>query len=179
MTRDKRGKQIEDVKALVDWIKTQKDLDPEKIVLGGASWGGFMTMASLAKYPELFLGGISINGATLDPDAQREAGLLVGWDEAEIGDRTNPEINAAIRQVSPVTNAQFITKPLLMYQGARDARVSVESARKIVKAIEENGGDLWYIEASSAGHTGDGQSPLEGIYLFSAMMQFMDELIEE
>lgn len=177
--RDKRGKQLEDVKALVDWIKTQKDLDPEKIVLGGASWGGFMTMASLAKYPELFLGGISINGATLDPDAQRETGLLVGWDEAEIGDRSNPEINAAIRQVSPVTNAQFITKPLLMYQGARDARVSVESARKIVKAIEENGGDLWYIEASSAGHTGGAQSPLEGIYLFSAMMQFLDKLMEE
>ena len=177
--QDKRGKQIEDVKALVDWIKMQKDLDHEKIILMGTSWGGFMTMASLAKYPELFLGGVSINGATLDPDAQREAGLLVGWDEAEIGDRTNPEINAAIRQVSPVTNAQFISKPLLMYQGARDARVSVESARKIVKAIEENGGNLWYIEASSAGHTGDGQSPLEGIYLFSAIMQFMDELMEE
>jgi dienelactone hydrolase len=175
----KRGEQIEDVKALVDWIKTQKDLDHEKIILMGSSWGGFMTMASLAKYPDLFLGGVSINGATVDPDAQREAGLLVGWALTEIGDKNDREINAALRQVSPVTNAQFITRPLFMYQGARDARVSVESARKIVNTIEENKGTVWYIEASNSGHTSTSTSPLEGIYLFSAMKQFIDELIEE
>lgn len=175
----KRGKQIEDVKALVDWIKKQEDLDHKKIILMGTSWGGFMTMASLAKFPDLFLGGISINGATLDLDAERSSGLLVGWDAAEIGDRSNPKINAAIREVSPVSNAKYITRPFLMYQGARDARVSVESARKIVKAIEENGGDnLWYIEATNYGHTGTNMSPLERIYLFSTMNQFMQELIE-
>ena len=175
----KRGKQIEDVKALVDWIKTQEDLDDERIVLMGTSWGGFMTMASLAKYPDLFLGGISINGATLDPDAQREEGLLVGWDAAEIGNRDDPIINVAIKEVSPVTNAKFITRPILMFQGARDARVSVESARKIVNAIEENEGNVWYIEAKNAGHTGTQTSPLEGMYLFATMKQFMKELIEE
>jgi dipeptidyl aminopeptidase/acylaminoacyl peptidase len=174
-----RGRQLEDIKALVDWIRTREDLDSEKIVLMGSSWGGFMTMASLARYPDLFLGGISMNGATLDPDAKREAGLLVGWDEAEIGNREDPEIQATLRQVSPVTNAQNMTRPLFMYQGARDARVSVESARKIVKALEEKGGrNLWYIEAAEAGHAGGAGSPLEGIYLFSAMQQFMDDLIQ-
>ncbi|WP_296700919.1 alpha/beta fold hydrolase [Algoriphagus sp.] len=174
-----RGKQIEDVKALVDWIKTQEDLDDQKIVLMGVSWGGFMTMASLAKYPDLFLGGISMNGATLNPGAPREAGLLVGWDEAEIGDRSDPDINATIKQVSPVTNAKSISKPLLLIQAERDARVSVESARKIVKALEakpEN--KLWYIEASEAGHMSGVSNPLEGIYLFSTMKQFVDELID-
>jgi dipeptidyl aminopeptidase/acylaminoacyl peptidase len=175
----KRGKQIEDVKALVDWIETRGDLDHEKIILMGSSWGGFMTMASLAKYPDLFLGGISLNGATADPDEQRKDGLLVGWDLTEIGDKNDPEVNAALRQVSPVTNAQYITRPLFMYQGAMDARVSVESARKIVKTIEENKGTVWYVEASNSGHTSASNGPLEAIYLFSAMEQFMNKLIEE
>jgi hypothetical protein len=53
-----------DVKAAADYLKTLSNIDTNKIAVVGHSQGGWIVQMCLAKYPETFVGGISMAGPT-------------------------------------------------------------------------------------------------------------------
>jgi len=53
-----------DVKAAADYLKTLSTIDTNKIAVVGHSQGGWIVQICLAKYPETFVGGISMAGPT-------------------------------------------------------------------------------------------------------------------
>ena len=57
-----------------------------------------------------------------------------------------------LEQISPLTNAHKITKPLFVVQGLNDPRVPVTEAEQIVKAVRKNKVDVWYLLAEDEGH---------------------------
>ncbi len=173
----RRPRQLEDAKLLVDWIRSRPELDADRIVLLGASWGGTMVLTSLIEYPELFLGGISLAPATLDPSPDDRAKLIRGWWRVEVGDERDPELRGMLESISPVTQGQRVTRPLLLVQGARDARLPVSSARKVRDAVARGGHPAWYLEASDMGHGLQPGGPLEGLYLFGTILEFVDRLV--
>src|SRR5690606_25284621 len=54
----KREDAVKDIGALLDWIAAQSDLDPSRVVIYGASYGGYVTLASLAYYDARLAGAI-------------------------------------------------------------------------------------------------------------------------
>src|SRR4051812_15646454 len=54
------GGDLEDVVAAAEWLKKTGYIDPKKVVIMGASYGGYMTMMGLTKTPEIWAAGVSI-----------------------------------------------------------------------------------------------------------------------
>ena len=59
-----------DVKAAADYLKTLSNIDTNKIAVVGHSQGGWIVQICLAKYPETFVGGISMAGPTFSVKKQ-------------------------------------------------------------------------------------------------------------
>jgi dipeptidyl aminopeptidase/acylaminoacyl peptidase len=53
---------IRDIKACVDYAVQYGIADPRRIGIMGGSYGGYMTMAGLTEYPDLFAAGANIFG---------------------------------------------------------------------------------------------------------------------
>jgi dipeptidyl aminopeptidase/acylaminoacyl peptidase len=51
-----------------------------------------------------------------------------------------------------LTNADRITRPLLVVHGKNDPRVPVSEAEQIVNKVRAKGGEVWYLLAADEGH---------------------------
>jgi dipeptidyl aminopeptidase/acylaminoacyl peptidase len=58
----KRQDSVHDIGALLDWIRTRPDLDPDRVVVVGGSYGGFMTLSVATQYNDRIRCSIDIVG---------------------------------------------------------------------------------------------------------------------
>ena len=148
-----RQNSVKDIEALLDWIATQPDLDPERVVVHGGSYGGFMVLASLAAYPERLAGAVDIVGiSNFVSFLENTEGYRRDLRRAEYGDERDPAMRAIFEEISPLNLTDRMTKPLLVIQGANDPRVPRSEAEQIVRAVREDGRDVWYLLAMDEGH---------------------------
>ena len=57
-----------------------------------------------------------------------------------------------MRRISPLTNADRITVPLLVVHGKNDPRVPLSEAEQIVNKLRAKGREVWYLLAADEGH---------------------------
>lgn len=167
-----RQDSVKDIGALLDWIATQPDLDPERVVVHGGSYGGFMVLASLAAYPERLAGAVDIVGiSNFVSFLENTEGYRRDLRRAEYGDERDPAMRAIFDQISPLNLTDRMTKPLLVIQGANDPRVPRSEAEQIVRAVREDGRDVWYLLAMDEGHgfrkksNADAQAEVTNLFL--------------
>lgn len=144
---------VRDIGALLDWIETQPDLDAERVMVMGGSYGGYMVLASLMHFSDRLACGIDIVGVSnfvtfLENTADYRRDLR----RAEYGDERIPEVRAFLESISPANHADRITAPLMVVQGANDPRVPVGESRQMVAAVRANGFEVPYIEGANEGH---------------------------
>ncbi|MEM9053985.1 MAG: alpha/beta fold hydrolase, partial [Pseudomonadota bacterium] len=90
-----RKKSVEDIGALIDWIETQPDLDKDRIVVFGGSYGGYMVLASMIDYADRVAGGINIVGISdFKTFLKNTKGYRRDLRRVEYGDERDPEISA-------------------------------------------------------------------------------------
>ncbi|MEM8770387.1 MAG: alpha/beta fold hydrolase [Pseudomonadota bacterium] len=148
-----RKRSVEDIGALLDWIAEQDDLDSDRVLVHGGSYGGYMVYASLIDYPDRLAGGISIVGISdFTTFLTNTNGYRRDLRRVEYGDERDPKIAAFFDEISPLNNASRINKPIFIIQGANDPRVPVSEAQQILEAIRQNGGEPWYLLALDEGH---------------------------
>ena len=144
---------VRDVGSLLVWIGLQPVFARDRVVMMGASYGGYMTLASLEAYSDRLRGGIDVvgisnfvsflsNTATYRQDLRR----------VEYGDEREPKMRAFLNRISPLNNATSIRKPLLVVQGLNDPRVPASESQQLVWRIRSNGGQVWYLAAKDEGH---------------------------
>jgi dipeptidyl aminopeptidase/acylaminoacyl peptidase len=142
---------VKDIGALLDWIATRPELDKNRVMITGVSYGGYITLAAAIAYGDrircAFEGfGLSDFVQFLDgTDPSRQHRL------AEYGDPADPEMRAFLKSISPLTHAAKLKIPLFIAQGARDTRVPLAQAEAMVKAVRANGTPVWYV-VYDAGH---------------------------
>ena len=150
----KREDSVRDIGALLDWIATRPDqFDATRVAVAGGSYGGYMTLASMAHYDQRLRCGIDTVGisnfVTFLTNTQEYRRDLR---RAEYGDERDPAMRALLERISPTTNAHRIRKPLFVIQGANDPRVPASEAEQIVRTVREQGGRVWYLLARDEGH---------------------------
>src|SRR5262249_37320568 len=147
-----RGDVVDDVGAVLDWIATQPDLDARHVVVMGTSYGGYVALATLARYSDRLRGGIDVTGIA------DFASFLAGTSpyrraerRAEYGDERDPRVHALLDQLSPLAHTAEIRAPLLVVHGVRDPRVPIAGADRLVTALRKAGRDVWYLRADDEG----------------------------
>jgi dipeptidyl aminopeptidase/acylaminoacyl peptidase len=150
---EKREDSVKDIGALLDWIRTQPDLDPGRVVVHGGSYGGYMVLASLVNYNDRLAGGVNIVGiSNWNTFLANTEGYRRDLRRAEYGDERDPKMKAVFDRISPLNNIARVSKPMLVIHGANDPRVPKSEADQVVARVRQNGGDVWYLLARDEGH---------------------------
>lgn len=149
----RREDAVRDIGALLDWIDDQPELDANRVVVIGASYGGYMTLASLVAYGSRLAGGVDIVGiSNFVTFLESTAEFRRATRRPEYGDERDPSMRDFLNKISPLTNAEKICQPLFVVQGENDIRVPASEARQIIDAVQANGAYPWVMFASNEGH---------------------------
>lgn len=134
-------------------LEKDKRLDSRKRGSMGRSYGGFMTMCLLTKYPELLNAGADVFGMC-DLIGFRE-GLpkpLEEYCRTNIGDPEVPSEKTALIENSPITHFDKIKKPILFIQGTNDPRAQPHLMKKYLEILKEKGKNVEYLDFPDEGH---------------------------
>jgi dipeptidyl aminopeptidase/acylaminoacyl peptidase len=150
---DKRESSVKDIGALLDWIATQPNLDKKRVAVFGGSYGGYMVLASGAHFADRIAAIVDVVGISnfvtfLESTKEYRRDLR----RVEYGDERDPKMREFLEKISPTNNAEKITAPLFVAQGANDPRVPQAEAEQIVRKVRGQGRDVWYLLASDEGH---------------------------
>ena len=148
-----RKRSVEDIGALLDWIETQPNLDKDRVIVYGGSYGGYMVLASMIDYGDRLAGGVNIVGISdFKTFLENTKGYRRDLRRVEYGDERDPEIAAFFEEISPLNNAARIDKPIFIIQGYNDPRVPYTEAEQILAAVKENDVETWFLMAMDEGH---------------------------
>lgn len=172
----KREESVKDIGALIDWIATQPDLDKDRIMVTGGSYGGYMTLAISYMYSDkircaLDAVGISnFNTFMKNTEAYRRDLRRV-----EYGDERDPKMAAFFETIAPLNHTDKIKKPLFIVQGANDPRVPQSEAIQMKDKIKKNNGTVWFLMANDEGHGFRKKSNVD--YQFYATIEFITRFL--
>lgn len=148
-----REDSVKDIKALLDWIPTQPDLDASRVMVQGGSYGGYMSLAVATLYPEQITGAIDIVGiSNFVTFLERTESYRRDLRRVEYGDERDPDMRRFLEAISPLSRVDRILKPLFVVQGKNDPRVPVTEAEQIVANMKGRGTPVWYMLAADEGH---------------------------
>lgn len=167
---------VKDIGALLDWIATQPDLDSDRILVNGSSYGGYMSLAVATKYGDRIRASINVVGISnfvtfLENTEDYRRDLR----RVEYGDERDPEMRQFLMEISPLTNADKIQKPMLVVHGANDPRVPLSEAEQLVEILKGKDVPVWYLVATDEGHGFSKKPNID--YQFYTNIQFMKQFL--
>ena len=169
---EKRLDSVKDLQAGVDWLHDHPAVDPGRVVAMGGSYGGFMVLAALTEYPDLWAAGVDVVGiANFVTFLENTGSWRRELREAEYGSLdTDREF---LESISPINNVDRIDAPLFVLHGANDPRVPVGEAEQIAEQAAEQGVPVEKLVFDDEGH---GISKRENrIEAYTAVVEFLDE----
>lgn len=142
---------VDDIAASVDYVVKSGLADPKRIGITGGSYGGYMTMAGLAAFPDLLAAGANlfgiVNFATFFRNTEP---WMAAISRTEYGD---PETEAAmLRDLSPIHRLDRVKAPTLVLHGANDTNCPVIEAEQVVDHLKERGVPVKYVLFPDEGH---------------------------
>ncbi len=150
------GKMHDDLIDGVDWAVARGYADPDRVAVFGTSYGGYVALVSVTFTPDRFVAidcvGISdlANFMRTQPAFVRPS-LVNNW-YRYVGDPAVPEQEADMLARSPISRVDEIRTPLMVVQGANDARVVKAESDQLVDGLRERGVDVEYLVFDDEGH---------------------------
>jgi len=142
---------VADLAAAARWLHASGITDAAQIAVLGGSYGGFMVLAALTSYPDLWAAGVDIVGiANFVTFLEHTGAWRRHLREAEYGSLEHDR--ALLEAISPINKVDQIRTPLLVIHGANDPRVPVGEAEQIVASIKARGGVVEYLRFADEGH---------------------------
>jgi dipeptidyl aminopeptidase/acylaminoacyl peptidase len=171
-----REDSVKDIGALLDWIALQPDLDKDKVMIMGGSYGGYMTLATAFHYADRIKCSVDIVGiSNFNTFLKNTEEYRRDLRRVEYGDERNPEMAAFFEKIAPLNNIDKIKKPLFIIQGTNDPRVPVTEATQMRDKLKTQGNTVWYLEAKDEGHGFKKKPNVD--YQRLAVIRFMEEFL--
>src|SRR5205814_6043736 len=122
-----------DISSLLDWLKNRPELDSNRVMVTGGSYGGFMTLAVACNYADQIRCAVDVVGpSNFVTFLKNTESYRRDLRRVEYGDERDPKMAEFLERVAPLNNASKITKPLFVVQGANDPRVPKSEADQMV-----------------------------------------------
>ncbi|WP_292074963.1 MULTISPECIES: alpha/beta hydrolase family protein [unclassified Brevundimonas] len=142
----------------VRWLSAQGIVDPERVCIVGASYGGYAAMAGLTLDRGVYRCGVAVAGVS---DLRR----MVNWEARQEGRRESQTVrywnrfmgaarlnDRALDALSPAHLADTVDKPLLLIHGRDDTVVAIEQSRVMAEAMRRAGKPVELIELEGEDH---------------------------
>jgi len=142
------------VKALIE----QRMVDPARMCIVGASYGGYAALAGAALTPDLYKCAVSIAGVSDLED-------FITWRKRNWGSKSegyrywlkaigDPETNEQrLREVSPLAQVSSIRIPVLLIHGTADYVVPIAQSKAMKRALDKSGRPTELVTLKGAGHS--------------------------
>ncbi len=142
---------IADIRSTTDALVRAGIADPKRLGIMGGSYGGYMVMAAVTEFPDMFAAGANLFGIVNFESFFRETEpWMAAISTTEYGD---PATEAAmLRRLSPIHKLDRITTPLLVLHGANDTNVPVVEAEQIVASLKARDVPVKYLLFPDEGH---------------------------
>ena len=154
--REWGAKMQDDLLDAVDWAVARGVATKDRVAIFGGSYGGYATLAALTFTPEAFVCGVDLFGPsnlnTLLATTPSYWASMLSMLHRRVGDPGTPEGQALLKARSPAFAADAIVRPLLIAQGANDARVKQAESDQIVEAMQAKGIPVTYLLFDDEGH---------------------------
>ena len=124
--------------------------DPERVVLNGGSYGGYLTLLGLGRRPDLWAAGVAYV-AIADWRLMYEDGESLREYQVALFGGTPDEQPELTTESSPVTYVDSLAAPLLIVQGRNDARCPARQIEGYIARAEALGKDIT-VDWFDAGH---------------------------
>jgi dipeptidyl aminopeptidase/acylaminoacyl peptidase len=146
-----RSNAIKDIKACVEYLAKNGLADPNRVGIMGGSYGGYMTMAGLTEYPNLFAAGVDLYGiVNFESFFANTEPWMAAISKIEYGDpETEREM---LRSLSPLYKIDRVVAPTLVLHGANDTNVPVIEAEQVVQNLRSRGVPVDYVLFPDEGH---------------------------
>ena len=172
--RDCGGADLRDVEEAAKYIKTRADVDPSKIALVGASYGGFMTFLATTKIPDYWAASAAVVGITDWKEMyELSDAAFKSFIERYFG---KPEENPGLYyDRSAINFAQNVKAPLLIWHRGNDSRCPLAPVQKYADRLRELGKDFEMNVIWDEGHGFQKTGNL--VRQYKAIIEFLDKKI--
>lgn len=146
----------------VDWLVKSGKVDPKRVCIVGASYGGYAALWGAIRNPERYRCAASMAGVT-DLTAQLRDNrrsfaatrYFKQWRAKVAGSQRD------LSEVSPLAHAARLKVPVLIGHGEDDERVSVKQGRAMVEALTAAKGNVTSVFYPDMGHDFDSEANLK------------------
>jgi len=142
---------VKDIKASVDYVVSAGVADPKRVGIVGGSYGGYMVMAGLTEYPDMFAAGANLFGVVnFETFFKNTQPWMAAISKIEYGD---PDKEAdMLRRLSPLTRIDRVKAPTIVLHGANDTNVPVIEAEQVVENLKRRNVPVEYVLFPDEGH---------------------------
>ncbi|MBI1914397.1 MAG: S9 family peptidase [Planctomycetes bacterium] len=147
----KRMDAVNDLAHAAYWLRDKQKGDPKRLAVYGGSYGGFMVLASVTHYPDLWAAGIDVVGiANFITFLENTGAYRRAHRAAEYGNLE--EHRDFLKKISPIHQVDKIRCPMMVIHGANDPRVPIGEAEQIVAALRKRNVPVEYLRYEDEGH---------------------------
>lgn len=150
-------KMQDDLTDAVNTLAKSGDIDPDRVCIVGASYGGYAALAGAVYTPDVYKCVVSINGVSdlesmLD-DTERDFGedhwVLAYWQEVIAqGDVDDDHLE----KISPINFASNVKAPVLLIHSEYDKVVPIEQSKDMAHKLKLAKKDVTFIELEKGDH---------------------------
>lgn len=127
--------ELEDVVAVRDHLVATGVADPDRVLLTGASWGGYLTLLGLGTYPDRWAAGIAgVPVADYVAAYDDEMEGLKAFDRSLFGG-SPAEVPERYWDSSPLTYADAVRVPVLVLAGENDPRCPIRQIENYLAVL--------------------------------------------
>lgn len=143
--------ELADIRCVRDWAVAEGLADPDRLVLTGRSWGGYLTLLGIGRHPGDWAVAVSaMPVADYVAAYEDEMAALQAFDRSLFGGAPD-EVPDRYRRASPITYVDRVTTPLLVIAGENDPRCPIRQVENYVRRLGERGGEVTF-HRYDAGH---------------------------
>lgn len=161
--------ELKDISLVYDWVKRNK-FNHKKIMIGGISYGAYLTLLEISKGHNIYYKAVAISGPV---DLYSFLINMPEYTKKILYERVgNPCDKSSLTKRSPITYVQNIQTPLYIAFGSQDKKIDVKSVKKFINLCIKYRKEIKYLALEEEGHNFKNQNNIKT--LFQEIIHFLN-----